>query len=84
MDKPKYGEGLREHSLAEMMAPKPLEYYRNLLQGRKETTVIKVQPSNTECAAILKAYDHGIAALNKDELSILDCFMSKLKEQIWP
>ena len=68
--------------LAEMLKPKPLEYYRNLVP-RNGVAFTGFSLSRDQCAAILKAHDRGIAALAAEEVDLLDQVMSTLKPEIW-
>ena len=64
--------------LAEMLQPKPLTYYESMTQDGAVT----VQLSQTEKAAILKAYDHGFQDLNAEELNHLYGAVAQLKQEI--
>lgn len=66
--------------LAELMQPKPLDYYRRLTSGGDAEANL----SQDEAAAVLKAHDHGIKAMGAEEVRLLDQVISKLKDSIWP
>lgn len=62
------------------LKPKPLNYYQEMARPG----VYKVDLTADQAAAILKAHDHGIAALESDETALIDQVMSILKDEIWP
>lgn len=66
--------------LATLFKPKPLDYYRGLTRGGN----FEVALSMSEAAAVLKAHDHGIEAMDAEALHMLNRVVSKLKDQIWP
>lgn len=70
----------RDVSIEEMFKPKPLEHY----MGMAKAGTYPAQLSTEQAAAVLKAHDHGIAALSQEEIALLDQVMSILKEEIWP
>ncbi|BCD97678.1 hypothetical protein MARGE09_P1879 [Marinagarivorans cellulosilyticus] len=63
-----------------MMSPKPIDYYRGLTSGGSYLAML----SQDQAAAVLKAHDHGIAALGIEEVALLDQVMSILKGEIRP
>jgi hypothetical protein len=64
--------------------PSPLGRYRDLLGNNPTRETITVSLNVNQAAAVLKAHDHGIKALNDEEIALLDQVMSKLKSEIWP
>ncbi|MGI9292637.1 MAG: hypothetical protein ACR2PS_01530 [Pseudomonadales bacterium] len=67
-------------TLEELMKPKPLEYYLGMTAGGE----IKISLTQNETAAVLKAHDHGVKALEPQETKLIDDLLSKLKDEIWP
>jgi hypothetical protein len=68
-------------NIAELMQPKPLDYYRGLTERSGHADI---SLNSDQSAAILKAHDHGIAAMGAEEIKLLDQVVSKIKSEIWP
>lgn len=62
------------------ITPKPLDYYRSLTSGGSYISML----SCDQAAAVLKAHDHGLSNLNREEIELLDQVMSILKDEIRP
>lgn len=62
------------------MTPKSLDYYLSMTRGGTYSLNIDQE----EAAAVLKAHDYGIAALDSGEVVLIDRLVSKLKDEIWP
>jgi hypothetical protein len=67
--------------IEELMKPKPLSYYANFVP-KHGVPLNEVHLRPEQCAAILKAHDHGICNLDPGEVGILDQLMSRLKTEI--
>lgn len=67
-------------SLSDLFPPKHLDYYRDLTCD----TLLSVELTRDECAAVLKVYDRGIAALNVEETDLINTLITKMKDCIYP
>lgn len=67
-------------SLDHLFNPPGLDYYRQVT-GKSSC---EVNLSQDESAVILKAYDYGFHQLNKEEKTLLNAVISKLKDVIHP
>ena len=47
-------------------------------------TEVKIKVTKEEFAAILRAYDYGLNALNDDAIEKLNFVIAKLKDELWP
>ena len=62
------------------MTSKTLSQYHRLTRGGR----VSLDLTQDEAAVALKAYDHGVHALNEDDRADLDSLLAKLKEKLWP
>jgi hypothetical protein len=61
-----------------------LDYYRQIIGGRGCESSITLSPD--ECAAILQIHDYGPAAIahSTETAELMNSFIGKLKDKIWP